>query len=366
MSNEPNYKVLDASDKSILQLPDGALKVYLCYLLSANEMGESYLSVRTIASLTGQDTKTVIKWLKYLLECGRLTNTGDTAADRYSKPTRGSYKVRVLSVGNFPTSETPANLVKNSVGESPTPKNSHKGLLVIGYGSSSPSPSPLLFESENNCSSPSTYVPSVLEKQKPDEREEKPQPENQKPKPAHGPKCAPDGTPYPDGFDAWTNAKRLEWLVARGLPTATNGSARAGEEEKPKTRSMTKAQAAAAKRLSEAQSMEVLHAGLGNELDGDPELGPCDNVDRCHNWASRYDGKQRLCEDCFAKSVAPARPNRDEPDPNQATARITLPELDCESGIYTFHDDETVMHEGRRICLGCLKAIREKHKAQEA
>jgi hypothetical protein len=43
-------------------------------------------------------------------------------------------------------------------------------------------------------------------------------------------KSAPDGTPYPDGFDAWTNVQRTEWLMHHGLKAGTS----AMQEEKTK------------------------------------------------------------------------------------------------------------------------------------
>lgn len=39
-------------------------------------------------------------------------------------------------------------------------------------------------------------------------------------------KQAPDGAAYPQGFDSWSNADRLEWLAGHGLPGAVSRSTR--------------------------------------------------------------------------------------------------------------------------------------------
>jgi hypothetical protein len=225
---------------------------------------------------------------KWLREEGWLARTGEKVQPRRG----GRFNVYVTTVKDG-SKASPQILGM-------TPKNGHdpkftaaQNLVtegsssVSGYGSPSPS---IGVQDSASLRPPAAVLPE-------DEKRErlggKPQPGNRKPK------VAPDGTPYPDGFNAWTNVRRTEWLVAHGLLTAMNASARARQE---KHKRQTRAQKAAAERLADTRITEMLDRGLGNELEGDPEIGPCDNVARCRNWASHYDGKgTRLCGDCLAE-----------------------------------------------------------------
>jgi hypothetical protein len=135
---EPKLKILECDDKDVLRMPSGAVHLWLFYRMYADQLEESYFSVRTIAGILGQDTKTVIKWQEYLINCGRLIKTGEVAANRYSRPSRGSHQVpvvRVTSVGNIPTLETPNNTEESCVGESYCRNNSYKGSTPLCSGS---------------------------------------------------------------------------------------------------------------------------------------------------------------------------------------------------------------------------------------
>lgn len=221
---ETNLKLLDCNRKGILGLPSGAVHLWLCYYMHESEQQESYLSVRSLARITGMDTKTVMKWQRYLLENGWLVQVGATAADRYSKPSRGANKVPVVRVDD--------PLKCGGVGISPTrPEMSenllHPKLPTKVYGSSSGSGCrsncvPLTSTDTGEFASLPT-LPSVEKK-----------PENQKPKakpivPVPVPKppasatrkkvrAAKDGTPWPDDFNSWTNVARTEWLDKHSRP----------------------------------------------------------------------------------------------------------------------------------------------------
>ena len=79
----------------------------------------------------------------------------------------------------------------------------------------------------SDCSSlsPSTIVrgaPHLMGKEGQKQKTEA-KPENLKPTPEPKPtptpakvRCAPDGIPWPEGFDSWMNARRLRWLEAHG------------------------------------------------------------------------------------------------------------------------------------------------------
>jgi hypothetical protein len=120
---EGKYKLLDCNRKDILGLPSGAVHLWLTYYMNESEGGESWLSLRKIEIITGMVKNTIIKWQRYLLEHGWLVETGETAGDKYTNPTNGSWKVPVLRVDH------PKGGSKNE----PT-KNCTKG---SGYGSAS-------------------------------------------------------------------------------------------------------------------------------------------------------------------------------------------------------------------------------------
>jgi hypothetical protein len=291
-------KLLDCTRRGLLKLPGSALKLWLCHWMHENSADESYLSVARAMEETGLSRNTVETWRAWLREEGWLARTGDTVQPRsggrfdvYVTTVKDGSKVSPPKIGmtpkngGAPKSTAPQNLVPEG-SSSPS---------VSGYGSPSPSPS--------FSASASVHPPAAApdgERQRRERLGGKPQPGNRKPK------AAPDGTPYPDGFNAWTNVRRTEWLVSHGLSADMNASAQA-RQEKPKRQS--RAQREAAERLADRQTMEMLDRGLGNELDGDPEIGECDNVARCGNWASRYDGRgERLCEDCMEEKLRAKAP----------------------------------------------------------
>ena len=54
-------KILDADRKGILRLPNGALKLWMCYWMNESVGQESWLSLQTITKQTGLTKPTV--WL---------------------------------------------------------------------------------------------------------------------------------------------------------------------------------------------------------------------------------------------------------------------------------------------------------------
>jgi len=109
LNDNPNLdrcKVLDCDRKAVLALPDGALKVWLCLWMNENAIQQSYMSNSTIMKQTGQTEPTVSKWKQWLLDNGWAKETGETAADMYTRPTRGSHAVKVIRVDD-PTKDAP-------------------------------------------------------------------------------------------------------------------------------------------------------------------------------------------------------------------------------------------------------------------
>src|SRR5271157_1700009 len=92
-------KVLDCNRKAVLSLPHGAFKLWMCYYMHENDVQQSYVSLRRVQKVTGLDTKTIMKWQRWMLERGWLVDTGETAADMYGdEATGGSRRVPVLRV----------------------------------------------------------------------------------------------------------------------------------------------------------------------------------------------------------------------------------------------------------------------------
>jgi hypothetical protein len=224
------YKLLDCNRKEILGLPSGAVRLWLTYRMYESEYDESWLSLRALEEITHMDRKTIIKWQKYLFEHGWLVKTGATAAERYSKPTPGSHKVPVVRVDD-PTSKVSKEEAAGG-GIIPLPEDAGGIFLggkippkVSGYGSAS------AFDSSSSCHSSSALAINVNRRSgqekaipfgdvPPTAVEPEPTP---KPKPTpvvQKPKSAPDGTPYPEGFNSWTNPERCLWLEKHKLGKA--------------------------------------------------------------------------------------------------------------------------------------------------
>jgi len=292
-------KLLDCTRKGLLKLPKSALAVWLCHWMHENAADESYLSLKRVMEETDLCRNTVQTARKWLREGGWLVRTGGTVQPRGGS---GQFAVYVTTVkdGDKPS---PQNLGTRKNGHTnPTaPQNlvTEVSSSVSGYGSHSSSSSPSGYSSIHPPAGASQD-----EKQESERLGGKPQTS----KPKGKTKTAPDGTPYPDGFDSWTNVKRLEWH-GQHTPASPGHAVGSGKEEKPKGKPrQTPAQRAAADRLHHEQYMRMFDEDLGNELDGDPEIGRCDNVVTCRNWASRYDPKAgtRLCEDCYEKQLEEA------------------------------------------------------------
>jgi hypothetical protein len=198
------YKVLDGDDTSLWTLPDGAFKLYMFYRLRGDEQDESFYSLRSISAMLGQDKNTVHKWQAYLLAHGWIGKTGETAADRYSQPTPSSHQVPVIKCMNNSDTELPSNDGEAPLSENfmqSTVGNSHTKVSCSSSGSASSCHSSFASQAFSDSEMPAGQPDPLEEKLKP------------KPKP----KTAPDGVPYPDGFDSWENQGRLDWLAQHGL-----------------------------------------------------------------------------------------------------------------------------------------------------
>lgn len=192
LSGHKRYKLLDCECKELLKLKGSLLRVLLAQFMGGDDNEESWLSNSSVMELTGLSEKAVINARKELIKDGWMQATGETAAQKYEKPTRGARQVKVYSLA--PVKFTPV-------------KSTDK---VYGYGSRSES-------ATATHSGTSTREDGNYSKQ------------NQKPKAKPTPavpctplaatptkvkqsKLAKDGTPWPDDFDSWTNPERCRWL----------------------------------------------------------------------------------------------------------------------------------------------------------
>ena len=221
MADELRLKVLDCDRKAILGLPSPAVHLFFVYWMHENEAQESYLSRTAIERITGWSRNTVIKWRTYLIDNGWLM-MGATAAERYSHPTNGAWKVPVVRVddpiagGGSSKNEPLDGVVQQMNHPNFEPK-------VYGSGSSSGSSSSsdsIPYASAGEVASLSS-LPSGEEKhenQKPTAKPilPVPSPNPVTPPPASATrkkvKTAKDGTRWPDDFNSWTNLDRTNWL----------------------------------------------------------------------------------------------------------------------------------------------------------
>jgi hypothetical protein len=221
------------------------------------------------------DTKTVMKWRRYLVENGWLVETGEVAGSKYEEPTTGSWKVPVVRVDDPTTkaerkcSQPVVNLESScsksvvSVGESPTlDRRGMNKIPVVRVDDPTPkkgvgnSPTPI----QPNASVGNIPTDDLTSKTDISGVGEIPTPQNsykgllvigssygseydsssQYDSPS---RCrvlvelptnaanksaktsnssdnhkAKDGTPWPDDFNSWTNVQRTTWLDDHKTP----------------------------------------------------------------------------------------------------------------------------------------------------
>jgi hypothetical protein len=215
------YKLLDCDRKAIFGLPPGALKLWLCYFMHESDAQESYLSLRALETTTGMARNTIIKWRDYLIDNGWLVKLGASAAERYSRPTNGSWKVPVVRVDD-PSKhdiEDKSSAIYDAMQRMNHPKIAHKvsasdSAFAFALDSASSS------ESESGCGR--APVASLQGPLPAGEKTRKPKTTRTSfpsavPIPAARKKikAAQDGTPYPPDFDDWSNVERCCWLEER-------------------------------------------------------------------------------------------------------------------------------------------------------
>lgn len=218
LKEDATYVLFDADRTDWMTMPPFAFQLWMIYYTHERNTGESWMSLSLIEAKWGKDVKTILKWQRWLKANGWLVETGETAADKYGdKATRGSHQVKVVRVddpkrgattGNIPVAKAGDLLANPTTGKLPEVVTTGESPVKVSCSSSvssSVSSSPSASGSDSASSS------STCTGQSHPPAEEKKEKENPEPK-TKKPKTAEDGTPYPEGFDAWKNAHRIEWL----------------------------------------------------------------------------------------------------------------------------------------------------------
>jgi Helix-turn-helix domain len=99
LSGKRRVKLFDIDRLEILlALSGNELKVWFLHWCYERAGQESWLSLPTIVKLTGVSRSTVIRAHNRMEKTGWLVATGETAADKWEKPTRGCNLVKVYRV----------------------------------------------------------------------------------------------------------------------------------------------------------------------------------------------------------------------------------------------------------------------------
>src|ERR1700690_542822 len=98
LNGQGRSKLLDCYRKDVLRLKGARLQVWLAQYISESDEQEAWLSLDRLTLLTGLARHTVIEAKRWLIAEGWLRDTGGIAADKYTNPSQGARKVKVLSV----------------------------------------------------------------------------------------------------------------------------------------------------------------------------------------------------------------------------------------------------------------------------
>jgi hypothetical protein len=290
------------------ELTGNEFKIWTAYYLRTGDHDlTSHPSNETIGKDTGLTNRTVKTSKAGLRAKGWLAYTGDYKQPRSAE---GVYAVPVMEVRlpwrpdwsafvmDVNTAYDAFTTVVQKMTHGTVVQNLHpEGSIVFGLG--------LDFSSL----SPSTIVrgaPHPL--QEVGERKAKSKPENLKPTPEPKPtptpakvRRAPDGTPWPEGFDSWPkNADRLVWLEAHGHKVG------GGKQDRNKAPSVADSSAA---RAWEGTPPLLDPPGSASPPSGGPRPNPYANdPKRCRNGCSSRTYpvyKDKLCRSCYEEEPWP-------------------------------------------------------------
>jgi len=115
IDGKKRYKLFDPARKAVLALPNAAFKLWVTYWTFEQD-GKSYPSMEKLVKLTGMTERTIQTARKYLIKTGWLIKLKGSAAEYYTKASRGSYKIEVYRVDDpsklegYPANINPLNL----------------------------------------------------------------------------------------------------------------------------------------------------------------------------------------------------------------------------------------------------------------
>jgi hypothetical protein len=228
-------KELDPTRKGLLKLPGSALKIWMCHWMHENLHGESWPSVNTICGETDLCRRTVEPWRSWLVDHGWLEKLGkkpipnnngytpivtvkdgaktveERGLQQWDNGGRTVQQSSDTDAANMEQAETERQDLPSS--EILIQQNLRDKGFVLPCGSSV-----LPFSLPSIVGSSSAPSPSSRTEESGAPARQKTGARQTTTKPTAKPKAAPDGTPYPNGFDSWTNEVRIAWLIEHGLP----------------------------------------------------------------------------------------------------------------------------------------------------
>src|ERR1035437_6412710 len=114
LEGDGRFKLFDSSRLEILiALGGNELKILILHWAYEQRGQESWLSLSTIRKLTRLSDKTIISAHKNMEKLGWLVWTGQMAAEKYTKPTRGANQIKVYRVDD-PTDRSGKELLPHS------------------------------------------------------------------------------------------------------------------------------------------------------------------------------------------------------------------------------------------------------------
>lgn len=223
-----DYKLLDPNRKAVLRLPHLAFKLWMTYWMFESDDQEAYVSNATLEEATGMTENTIIKWRKWLVKHGWLRPCGGTAAERYSKATRGAHQVLIYRVDD-PTKNTDTSNCEGDM-ESPTSKDAVANSATANVIPPKFADKVYVSVSSSGCSSGSTLFMTTLPAfggtdDKPDKvfdlKDEKQKQGQQKQKPRSARLAQKYDAPFPVGFNDDSSEAgvkfRAEWCETHRL-----------------------------------------------------------------------------------------------------------------------------------------------------
>lgn len=203
------YKLLDPNRKAVLSLPASAFKLWMTYWMFESDSQEAYPSMETLVKVTSMTEKTIRTAREYLLKTGWLVKLTGSAAERFIKPSNGSWNVAIYRVDD-PQKFTGENLTGEKMTLPKIPPNVSTAFAsAVAFASTSVS-TPTSTCTRNEVHKDDDSLRSS-EKQKPKQPQQQKQ---QQPRPTSATKwLARYGEEKPADFESWSQVERTRWCI---------------------------------------------------------------------------------------------------------------------------------------------------------